>query len=314
MTPIGIAPRGYATQTMRTPSHPHPAASNGHNGHVPPQTQRVRPQGTAPSSRMRSVLIVLPDAELARLLSHMLQGEEYSVRYVTTAQAALEAFVREPADLIVVDTALTGFAETDSATNRPLQWLRERSPATSILVLGSGTDLHDPSLVNRVTINALEWGADDFVAGVNPRVLLAHIRALLRRSNVVDRNGNGPRVADRLEVGPVVLDVASREVWCNETPVDVTPTEFKLLHYFMREAGRVLTFQQIISEVWGYEKGGDESLIRVHVSRLRKKLAKYLPTRDAVVKEAEVIVSHPRVGYSMPLHRNNGINGPKGSH
>ena len=79
-------------------------------------------------------------------------------------------------------------------------------------------------------------------------------------------------VGDRLVHGSLVLDPQTREVWTDGTPIELTPTEYRLLHYLLRNARRVLTRDQLLAHVWGYDFGGNASVLETYVSSLRQKL------------------------------------------
>src|SRR6185369_11883086 len=94
----------------------------------------------------------------------------------------------------------------------------------------------------------------------------ARIRAVLRRT----RGESAP--ASRLQVADLELDEEAREVWRDGRQVRLSPTEFKLLHYFMSNAGRVLSKAQILDHVWNYDFGGDAGVVETYISYLRKKI------------------------------------------
>ncbi|MBI4494797.1 MAG: response regulator transcription factor [Chloroflexi bacterium] len=224
---------------------------------------------------MTSILIIDDDVDLAVLLSHVLRLEGYEPRVAHDAQAGLDAFRKAPPDLVVLDHFLPGMTGQEVC-----QRIRQQSSVPIIMLTASA---HEETIVG-----ALEGGADDYVTKpFRPRQLLARMRAVLRRAGRAEAEAD-----ERIAVGPIVLDLRTREVTCADQPVSLTPTEFRLLHYLATNAGRVLTFEQIIQHVWGFDGPGNESLVRVHMSRLRKKL-------EAEPSERQLLESYPRVGYGL---------------
>ena len=114
-------------------------------------------------------------------------------------------------------------------------------------------------------VEGLGSGADDYlVKPFAPAELLARVHALLRRSGAMDREQS-------LAYADLTLDPATRETRRGERVFELTPTEFKLLHYLMRHPRQVLRREQILEEVWGYDFGGDDNVLEVYVGYLRKK-------------------------------------------
>jgi two-component system response regulator RstA len=121
----------------------------------------------------------------------------------------------------------------------------------------------------------LELGADDYLAKpVRPRVLLARIKNLLRRSRPAEPEPSPPKVSgeERLELGKLVIDPAQRTVQVGAEPVDVTTAEFELLWFLAKRAGTVVTRETIYSELRGIEYDGIDRSIDLRVARLRRKL------------------------------------------
>jgi two-component system response regulator CpxR len=140
-----------------------------------------------------------------------------------------------------------------------LRRLRVQSPVPVLILTARGEDVE--------RILGLEIGADDYLPKpFNPRELIARIRAILRRTSQVATS------ADPLVVGDLRLDPAAREVWLNNVSLDLTSVEFTLLETLLRDAGHVLTREQLTETVLGRKLGPFDRVIDVHVSNVRRKL------------------------------------------
>ena len=116
-------------------------------------------------------------------------------------------------------------------------------------------------------IVGLSVGADDYLTKpFSPRELVARVKAILRRGR---NTGAGESV---LSFRRLRIDPAARRVWKDDALVELTPIEFELLHALARHAGRVLSREQLIEQVWGYDYYGDERVVDVHIGRIRKKV------------------------------------------
>lgn len=199
-------------------------------------------------------LIVEDDERIRLSLQLVLEDEGHTVELADSAEAALEAVVRRPADVVLVDLMLPGMDGFE---------LCRRLRATSdvpILILTARSDSHD-------VVAGLEAGADDYVVKpAVPKELSARIRALLRRATRAESGPANPVFGD-IEVIPAAgtVRVAGDEV-------SLTKTEFKLLCEFAANPGRLLTRETLLERVWGYGYFGDGRLVDVHVRRLRTKV------------------------------------------
>lgn len=202
------------------------------------------------------VLIVEDDERLATLTQDYLRKNGLDVAIETDGTVAIERIVSEQPDLVVLDVMLPG---SDGLTV-----CREVRPHYSnpILMLTARTDDMDQVL-------GLEMGADDYVAKpVQPRVLLARIRALLRRSDSVPAED----VAHRLEFGDLVIDNGGRSVTLNDELVDFTSAEYDLLWLLASNAGKILSREDIFERLRGIEYDGQDRSIDVRISRIRPKI------------------------------------------
>ncbi|MFK7160077.1 response regulator [Marinospirillum sp. MEB164] len=207
------------------------------------------------------VLIVEDDERLATLTREYLEGNGFQVEVESDGARAVERIHQVQPDLVILDVMLPG--EDGLSICRRVKM----SLDLPILMLTARTDDMDQVL-------GLEMGADDYVAKpVRPRVLLARIRALLRRSESQPA-GFEPveQQITRLEFGDLVIDNAMREAWLAGNSIDLTSAEFDLLWLLASGAGRVLTREEIFTALRGIEYDGQDRSIDVRVSRIRPKI------------------------------------------
>ncbi|APR66516.1 MAG: response regulator [Thalassolituus sp.] len=207
------------------------------------------------------ILIVEDDERLAALTKDYLESNGLKVSIEGDGSRAIERIKTEQPDLVVLDLMLPG--EDGLAVCRIVRPYY-KGP---ILMLTARTEDLDQVL-------GLEMGADDYVAKpVRPRVLLARIRALLRR--VTDGPDEEVAVSgseNRLTFGNLVVDSAMREAWLEGQSIDLTSAEFDLLWLLSSSAGKVLTREEIFNQLRGIEYDGQDRSIDVRVSRIRPKV------------------------------------------
>nr|WP_280640210.1 response regulator [Pseudomonas viridiflava] len=203
------------------------------------------------------VLIVEDDQRLAELTCDYLQNNGLSVRIEGNGALAAARIIQEQPDLVILDLMLPG--EDGFSICRKVR-ARYDGP---ILMLTARTDDTDH-------IQGLDTGADDFVCKpVHPRVLLARIHALLRRSEAPQVPAAELR---RLVFGPLVVDNALREAWLREESIELTGAEFDLLWLLVANAGRTLSREEIFTALRGVGYDGQDRSIDVRISRIRPKI------------------------------------------
>lgn len=150
------------------------------------------------------------------------------------------------------------------------------------------------------TVVGLELGADDYLAKpFGERELLARVRALLRR--VRRTHSSRTDTADAaasdsiLRAGPLIVDLARHQAACSGVPLDLTPTEFELLHQLVLNAGYALKRETLLNQVWGYDWYGSPRVVDTHIQHLRKKLRRCLAQAD----RPELILTVRGVGYQF---------------
>jgi len=213
------------------------------------------------------VLIVEDDDRLADLTKEYLESNGLIVSVEPNGGRAVERIQSELPDLVVLDLMLPG--------EDGLSICRKVRPNYNgpILMLTARTDDLDQVL-------GLEMGADDYMCKpVRPRVLLARIRALLRRINEQQDNASRPAEnaedsgdSARLIFNNLIIDSSMREAWLEDDSIDLTSAEFDLLWLLASSAGRVLSREEIFTALRGIEYDGQDRSIDVRVSRIRPKI------------------------------------------
>lgn len=205
------------------------------------------------------ILIVDDDRELTDLLQFAFQRAGFSPVVAHDAPEAMRTFDADRPDLVVLDVNL--------GASNGLDLLRElrRGAARVPIVMLTALDSEDDK------IRGLELGADDYVTKpFSHRELIARVRAHLRRSGRdVPEAETSPRT---LRSGPLELNAAEHVVRLDGKRVELTVTEFRLLHTLMRESGSVVSTRALLKRVWGYDDPTATDVVRVTVHRLRRKL------------------------------------------
>ena len=204
------------------------------------------------------ILIVDDEVNIVALARLYLEREGFRVGSVGDGRAALELVEKEPPALMVLDLMLPGLDGYEVCRQ-----VRAKSNLPIIMVTARDDDIDK--------IIGLELGADDYLAKpFNPRELVARVKAILRRSNTA--RGAKDETAP-VHVGDVTIDPARREVTIAGTAASLRTKEFDLLLALAEHRGLVLTREQLLNLVWGYDYLGQTRTIDVHVAHLRKILA-----------------------------------------
>lgn len=204
------------------------------------------------------LLLVEDDPGVARVVTRALVDDGYRVDTVTNGPEALMRGVTEAFDLILLDILLPGMDGLSVC-----RALRQQQVRTPILMLTARDAVPD-------RVRGLDAGADDYLSKPFSLVeLLARVRALLRRF------GNGE--ANVLRVGDLLLDASSHSVSRAGQPIELTGREFALLTFLMRHPNQVLTKEQLINHVWGYDSGVTDNVVEMYIHYLREKLDRDFP-------------------------------------
>jgi DNA-binding response OmpR family regulator len=222
------------------------------------------------------VLIVDDEPPIVDMLAYNLKRANYEVLIARDGEEALEQARREQPDLIILDLMLPRLDGLEVC-----RALRRERDVPIIMLTARDAE------VDRVV--GLELGADDYV--VKPfsvRELMARVKSVLRRT--------APRPAETapatLQVGRLTVDAARHEARLGDAGLEVTALEFALLYTLARHAGQVLSREQLLEQVWGYDYYGDLRVVDAAVKRLRAKLRQAAP-------ETEIIVTVRGVGYKL---------------
>ncbi len=202
---------------------------------------------------MATVLIVDDDPKLLKMLRRTLAYEGFHVLSATDGHEALAEMQAHRPDVVVLDWLMPGLDGLGV-----LERLRGAGDKTLVLMLTARDAVEH-------RVEGLESGADDYlVKPFAPAELLARVHALLRRPAVATRN-------ESMAYADLSLDPVTRETRRGDRAVDLTSKEYDLLRYLMRHPRQVLSREQILQEVWGYDFGGDDNVLEVYVGYLRRK-------------------------------------------
>ncbi|HHS83616.1 MAG TPA: response regulator [Gammaproteobacteria bacterium] len=207
------------------------------------------------------ILLVEDDVRLSTLIQEYLQQQAITVSIEHRGDSASQRIMAESPDLVVLDLMLPGLDGLEIC-----KMVRPEYHGPILMLTARDEDIDQ--------VVGLEMGADDYVTKpVQPRVLLARIRALLRRfpkqAHQTGRQGNEP---DDIRYGSFRISAAAREVWLDDTVLDLTTNEFELLWLLAVHAGEVLTRETILDRLRGIDYDGLDRSVDIRISRLRKKL------------------------------------------
>ena len=207
------------------------------------------------------VLVLDDDPSIRQLVCDYLGDNDLRATAVADGKAFDAAMSRETIDLVVLDLRLPGEDGLQIARR-----LRESSAVPILMLTGRAEE------ADRVM--GLELGADDYLTKpFSPRELLARIRALLRRAELLRQAQNQQQGAgSSVRNGEIEIAVARREVRVRGEPVELTALEFDLLLHFAQHPGHVFSRAQLLDAVWGYSHEGYEHTVTTHINRLRAKL------------------------------------------
>ena len=208
---------------------------------------------------MLNILVVEDDRGIRDLLKDMLEEADFSVELAGDTQKALTILQRQLPDLIILDWMLPG--------QSGMEWARrlkkdDRYSAIPIIMLTARTEEDDK-------IKSLDSGVDDHISKpFSSRELLARIRAVLRRCGKLDK-------LKRIESGGITLISDEHRVLILGQPITISPTEYRLLEFFLSNQDRLFSRSQLLDQVWGRHSSIEERTVDVHIRRLRKLLSNF---------------------------------------
>ncbi len=228
------------------------------------------------------VLVVDDEERMVRFIRLNLEHDGFQVIEAFKGMQAIQAIRNQLPDLVLLDVMLP-----DIDGFEVLKLIREINSVPVIMLTAKGEEDD--------RVHGLELGADDYVTKpFSPRELVSRVRAVLRRA---EATGGGIRglieVDDRLKI-----DFDRREVWLDGELIKLRPTEFKLLYHLVQNAGWVITHDQILSKVWGYEYRDEPHYVRLYINYLRQKLEKN-------PADPQYILTERGVGYRFVDFRRN---------
>jgi two-component system KDP operon response regulator KdpE len=214
---------------------------------------------------------------MRRFLRTALAAQDYRVLEATTGEEGLRLAASHNPDVVMLDLRLPDVDGLE-VTRRLREWTQ-----APIIILSARGQEHDK-------VQVLDAGADDYLTKpFGLQELLARLRVARRHAET--RGGNVPAEAV-LTLGPLRIDMAKRRVTVEDREVRLTPTEYKLLQTLARHAGKVLTHQQLLKEVWGPGRANETQYLHVYMGHLRNKL-------EADPARPKLLITEPGVGYRL---------------
>jgi DNA-binding response OmpR family regulator len=203
---------------------------------------------------MGIILVIEDDEHIHKALHRLFNSEGYEIRSATNGKQGLELFTSPGLDAVVLDLMLPGMSGRDICRS-----MKQANPDIPVIILSAISDVADKVLL-------LELGADDYVTKpFSPRELLARVQAAIRRSR-------RPSLPTNIAFGEVQVDLASMRANRAGNPVTLTAHEFKLLRFFLNNPERVLSRDELLNEVWGYNAYPSTRTVDNQILKLRQKL------------------------------------------
>ena len=232
------------------------------------------------TSRKYRILVVDDERRMVGFIRLNLEQDGFEVIEASNGNEALDRLRDSLPDLILLDVMMP-----DIDGFEVLRMIREISQVPVIMLTAKGEE--DDK------VKGLELGADDYVTKpFSPRELVSRVKAVLRRGATFEEDEEGViEVDDRLKI-----DFSRREVWVDGELVKLRPTEYRLLYHLVQNAGWVLTHDQILTKVWGYEYRDEPHYVRLYINYLRKKI-------EENPSDPKYILTERGVGYRFVDYR-----------
>jgi two-component system phosphate regulon response regulator PhoB len=211
----------------------------------------------------KHILVVEDEEDILALIHYNLTREGFRATCACTGEEALTLVKRDPPDLIILDLMLPGIDGLEVC--RKLKSLPETREIAIVMVTAKGEEAD--------VVAGLELGADDYVAKpFSPRILIARVRTVLRRREAPEEKADGEEM---IQVDELLIHPGRNEVLVGGKPVDLTFTEFRVLHFLASRPGWVFTRYQIVNAVRGDDYAVTDRAVDVQIVGLRKKLGPY---------------------------------------
>lgn len=215
-------------------------------------------------NRMETVLVIEDSRVMQRTLLRLFEADTLQVQIAPDGIAGLEAFRKQIPSVVVLDLKLPYLSGKELC-----RILKAQTPSVPIVVLSADADIEDKVLL-------LELGADDYVTKpFSPKELLARVRRAMRRAGPLTHATSNRKETvnhELLAFSDVQIDFTSMEAKRSGEPLAMTAQEFKLLKFFARSPERVISRDELLNEVWGYENYPSTRTVDNHILRLRQKL------------------------------------------
>lgn len=204
----------------------------------------------------RRILVVEDEAPIREMLCFVLEQKGYEPIEAEDYDTALELLCEPYPDLILLDWMLPGGSGINLIKHLKRDEFTKKIPVVMLTARGEEED----------KVRGLEVGADDYITKpFSPKELMARLKAVIRRVSPTS-------VEELIDVQGLKLDPVSHRVTANDKPLDMGPTEFKMLHFFMTHQERVYSREQLLNNVWGTNVYVEDRTVDVHIRRLRKAL------------------------------------------
>lgn len=221
---------------------------------------------------MNNKILILDDEDpIRQFMKINLDYQGYQTVEASSGEEALKVFEEEKPAVAILDIMLPGISGYEVCEK-----IRDMSPMTGIIMVSAKSQDIDKIL-------GLEKGADDYIIKpFNPQELILRVKSLMRRVNLNPSNQEEIETKS-LKDGPFTLDIYSKTFYKDDKEIDVTPTEFTILEYFIKNKGKAMTRDEIMKETWGDNYSNDTKIVDVNIRRIRAKIEEN-PAKPAFIE------------------------------
>ena len=221
---------------------------------------------------MNNKILILDDEDpIRQFMKINLDYQGYQTVEASSGEEALKVFEEEKPAVAILDIMLPGISGYEVCEK-----IRDMSPMTGIIMVSAKSQDIDKIL-------GLEKGADDYIIKpFNPQELILRVKSLMRRVNLNPSNQEEIEIKS-LKDGPFTLDIYSKTFYKDDKEIDVTPTEFTILEYFIKNKGKAMTRDEIMKETWGDDYSNDTKIVDVNIRRIRAKIEEN-PAKPAFIE------------------------------